>query len=71
MQLFFTVSPDSAGTCSISLKSGTLSEGTIREANLMLLPSRAERKAIAANHPMQCAHYFQSVMKTVVNVLLG
>jgi len=58
LQIFFTVSPDSAGTYSIALKSGRVTEKVIREANLALCPNRAEQKSIAASHPVECARYF-------------
>jgi len=70
-QLFFTVSPDSAGTYSIAIKSGSMSEQTVREANLRLLPNRAERRSIAAQHSVECARYFIRVMNTVIDRFLG
>lgn len=71
MQLFFTVSPDSAGTYNIAIKAGAVAKDSIDHINRVLLPNRAERKAIAAKHPYQCARYFQRVMDTVIDVLLG
>ncbi|KAK1935190.1 ATP-dependent DNA helicase pfh1 [Phytophthora citrophthora] len=71
LQIFFTVSPDSAGSYSIGIKSRRVSQTMIQEANVELLPTRAERKSIAGRHPVECARYFLRVMKTVVEVLLG
>jgi len=71
VQLFFTVSPDSAGTYSVAVKSGIVAEQTVRDGNLQLLPNRADRRAIASKHPVECARYFMRVMDTVINVFLG
>lgn len=71
LQIFFTISPDSAGTYNIAVKAGRITETAIREANLALVPNRAERKSIAATHPVECARYFSRVMNTVFEVLLG
>jgi len=38
---------------------------------LALVPNRAERKFIAATHPVECARYVLRVMNTVFEVLLG
>lgn len=71
LQIFFTISPDSAGTYNIAIKAGHLSKQAIDNANLMLAPNRAERKALAATYPVECARYFFRVMDTVIEVLLG
>lgn len=71
MQLFFTVSPDSAGTYSIAIKSGSVPGSILDEANGLLRPTRAERRAIGAKHPMVCAQYFVHVMETVIFSFLG
>jgi hypothetical protein len=71
MQLFFTVSPDSAGTYCIGIKAGEVSAAAVHHANLVLLPNRAERRAIAARNPAECARYFIHVMDTVIGDLLG
>jgi hypothetical protein len=65
------VSPDSAGTYNIAIKSGGLVKRVVDEANVVLLPNRAERKAIAAAFPVECVRYFMRVMNTVIDVLLG
>lgn len=69
-QIFFTVSPDSAGTYSIAISAGEIESNVVAHAN-QLLPTRAERKKIAADHPVECARYFMCVMNTVVNDILG
>jgi hypothetical protein len=71
LQIFFTISPDSSGTYSIAVKSGLLSKQAIDDANILLMPNRADRKAIAASHPVECARYFLRVMDTVIDVVLG
>ncbi|GMF30594.1 unnamed protein product [Phytophthora lilii] len=71
LQIFFTISPDSAGTYNIAIKAGHLAEKAVDEANLTLVPNRAERKAIAARYPVECARYFLRVVETVIDVLLG
>jgi len=71
LQLFFTISPDSAGTYSIAVKSGVLSAKSVDDGNCALLPSRAERRAISAQHPVECARYFIRVIDTVIGALLG
>jgi len=71
MQLFFTVSPDSAGTYSISIKSGVVASDAVRKGNLTVLPNRAERRAISAKHPVECARYFVRVMDIVIGTMLG
>lgn len=71
LQVIFYSFPDSAGTYNIAIKTGIVPESVINDANLLLVPNRAERKEIAAAHPVECARYFLRVMKTVVEVLLG
>ncbi|OWZ04148.1 hypothetical protein PHMEG_00023998, partial [Phytophthora megakarya] len=71
MQIFFTISPDSAGTYAISIKSGEIPKAVVDEANTLLAPNRAERKRIAASYPVECARYFLRVVNTVIEVLFG
>ncbi|KAG7392741.1 hypothetical protein PHYPSEUDO_014228 [Phytophthora pseudosyringae] len=71
LQIFFTISLDTAGTYNIAVKAGGGSRKSIDEANMMLMPKRADRKRIAAAYPVDCARYFMRAMDTVNEVLLG
>lgn len=75
LQIFFTVSPDSAGSYNIAIKTGEVSKEVVDHAdqalNRVLLPSRHDRKACAAKYPVECAKYFLRVMNTVIDAVLG
>lgn len=55
LQLFFIVSPDFTGTYNIAIKLGSLPRKVVDEENVVLLPNRAERKAIVAAFSVEFA----------------
>jgi hypothetical protein len=69
--LFITLTPDPAGTYSIAIKSGKMSEEAVKAGNRLLLLNRADRRIIANENPYLQAVNALHVRDVFIKTFLG